>query len=246
MIVFPMAGLSKRFTQKGYTLPKYMLPLWDGYVFDFAVSSFRPRFAATPFLFIFRETGGVRSFLSARAAALGIHDARFVELDRTTAGQAETVALGVETANAGSASPLTIFNIDTFRNPSASPFPISSSLGGWLEVFKGEGDNWSFVLPAPGEPGLAAKTAEKVAISDLCCSGLYHFASIELFQAALAEERRHPSAAELYVAPIYNHMIKSGQRVGYGLISPDDLVHCGLPHEYEALLGTQQPWRGVS
>ncbi len=246
MIIFPMAGLSNRFTQKGYTLPKYMLPLWGGTVFDFAVSSFQPSFETQPFLFIYRETGGVKTFLTERAAALGIRRALFTELVAPTAGQAETVEMGLAASGTPPEAPLTIFNIDTFRNPTASPFPIQDGLAGWLEVFKGAGDNWSFVLPEEGEPGIAAKTAEKIPISDLCCTGLYHFSSSDLFRSALMQERSRPSAPELYVAPIYNHLIASGHRIGYGTVAAEDLVHCGLPHEYEALIPAPQPWKGAA
>ena len=102
---------------------------------------------------------------------------------------------------------------------------------GWLEVFLGSGDNWSFVRPAD-EPHIAAETAEKNAISDLCCTGLYHFASGALFIEALAAERKSPAAPELYIAPIYNHLIKRGHKIGYGLIETQDVTFCGVPAEY--------------
>jgi hypothetical protein len=242
MIVFPMAGLSRRFTQKGYDAPKFRLPLWGGYVFDHAVASFAPSFHDTPFLFIFRETGGVQAFIEERAAALGIGAARLARLNAETAGQAETVELGLNVADVPDDTPLTIFNIDTFRKPDRSPFPMASDLSGSLEVFRGEGENWSFVRPDGDSVGLAAETAEKVAISDLCSDGLYQFASAALFREALAAERAAPSAPELYIAPIYNHLISGGHRIGYSEIDTRDLVFCGVPAEYEALVGTRPPW----
>lgn len=242
MIVFPMVGLSRRFSDAGYTVPKYMLPLWGGRVFDFAVSSFAPVFGEQSFLFIYRETGGVRAFLDERAAALGIRGAGFAELDRMTAGQAETVERGLDIVNAPEETPLTVFNIDTFRRPGASPFPLPGGLAGWLEVFRGEGENWSFVRPSGNEDGIALETAEKIAISDLCCTGLYHFSSAGLFRAALAHERTRPSARELYIAPIYNHLIAEGRRVGYGLVADGDVAFCGVPAEYETLQGAPYPW----
>jgi hypothetical protein len=242
MIVFPMAGLSRRFTEKGYAVPKFMLPLWGGHVFDFAVASFAPLFGDTPFLFIYRETGGVRKFIEARAAMLGLRHVRLCELGGATAGQAETVEQGLITTGVDEDTPLTIFNIDTFRRPERPPFPLPPGLSGWLEVFRGEGENWSFVRTKAGADGLAAETAEKVAISDLCSDGLYHFATAALFLEALAAERAAPSAPELYIAPIYNHLIRQGHPVGYGEIAPRDLVFCGVPAEYEALCESQAPW----
>ncbi|WP_111735710.1 capsular biosynthesis protein [Roseovarius amoyensis] len=242
MIVFPMAGLSRRFTDVGYDVPKFQLPLWGGHVFDYAVASFASSFERTPFLFIYRETGGVRAFIEARTAVLGIKNVRFSQLGFATAGQAETVELGLDAAEVSYNTPLTIFNIDTFRRPERSPFPLTSKLSGWLEVFHGEGENWSFVKPAGDGSGLVTETAEKVAISDLCSDGLYHFATAALFREALAAERAAPSAAELYIAPIYNHLIANGHPVGYGEIATQDLVFCGIPTEYEALSGTHAPW----
>ena len=242
MIVFPMAGLSRRFTEKGYDVPKYMLPLWGGFVFDLAVSSFAGEFRKQPFLFIYRETGGVKQFLESRVKALGIADARFAVLDQPTAGQAETVEFGLRIAQIPEGTPLSIFNIDTFRNPQASPFPISEKLDGWLEVFRGEGSNWSFVRASELEEGIARETAEKVAISDLCSTGFYYFASASMFYRALSTERAQPSAPELYIAPIYNHMIAEGGRVGYGVVDQRDLVLCGVPDEYESLLKSDSPW----
>jgi hypothetical protein len=241
MIVFPMAGLSSRFLSAGYTQPKFMLPLWGETVFDHAVDSFRPCFGSEPFVFIYRETGGVRDFIDARLRSRGVASATLVKLERETAGQAETVELGLNDASVETGAPVTIFNIDTFRRPSLGLVEPAAALGGWLEVFSGTGENWSFVRPA-AEPGIALETAEKKPISDLCCTGLYHFAARRLFDAALAEERRAPQAPELYVAPIYNHLIRSGERIGYSVVETNDIVFCGIPAEYQALDSGQSAW----
>lgn len=241
MIIFPMAGLSQRFVNAGYKVPKFQLPLWDGTVFDYAVSSFASSFDSSPFLFIYRENGGVRNFLESRAENLGIRDVGFVPLEEPTAGQAETVELGLAEGGVADDEALTIFNIDTFRMPWSRPEGLPSDLDGWLEVFKSTGENWSFVRPS-NEAGIAAETAEKVAISDLCCTGLYHFNNASLFRSALLTERELPSSKELYIAPIYNHLIAAGARVGFGLIPNNDVLFCGVPAEYEALLSTAPPY----
>ena len=89
---------------------------------------------------------------------------------------------------------------------------------------------------APGPEPWALETAEKRPISDLCCTGLYHFARAGDFRAALAAERAAPQAPELYVAPLYNHLIAAGARIGWRLIAGSEVVFCGTPDEYEALL----------
>jgi hypothetical protein len=211
-------------------------------VFDFAVASFAPVFAEHPFLFIYRETGNVRAFLEARTVALGIGHVCLAELEAITAGQAETVELGLTVSGIGQEVPITIFNIDTFRRPERPPFESPSNLAGGLEVFRGTGDNWSFVRPQHTTNCLVAETTEKIPISDLCSDGLYYFATIALFREALAAERAVPSAPELYIAPIYNHLIARGHVVEYREIPAQDIVFCGVPLEYEALSATEAPW----
>lgn len=233
MIVIPMAGLSRRFSDAGYSLPKYMLPLDGRPVFDHAVGSFARYFDDTPFLFIARDVAGTADFLRARCEALGIASWWVATLDQETGGQAETVELGLLSAGLADL-PLTIFNIDTFRRDFT--FPDAARAGdGYLEVFRGSGANWSYVRPA-GDGDAVVEVAEKRPISDLCCTGLYHFASSGAFLDALAHERTAGDYPELYVAPLYNHILRRGGDVRYALIERDQVVFCGVPAEYEALL----------
>ena len=236
MIVIPMAGMSRRFTEAGYDRPKYMLPLHGRSVFAHAVASFEAYFKTHPFLFIARDVADTDAFIRAECEAMAIDSARIVLLDQPTAGQAETVALGMEMAAVDPSMPVTIFNIDTFRPgfrfPSASWWADSD---GYLEVFVGSGANWSYVRPNESDPSCVAEAAEKREISNLCCTGLYHFNRADQFRSALAQERAAPSAAELYVAPIYNHLIAAGLRVHYEVVPARSVVFCGVPDEYERL-----------
>ena len=238
MIVIPMAGLSSRFTKAGYTKPKYMLPLAGKSVFAHSIESFAAYFETMPFIFIARATADTEAFIREETAKLGIKDVRIIILDHATVGQAETVEFGLRKAALNLETPLTIFNIDTFRKdfrfPDASWFETSY---GYLEVFKGEGANWSYVGPVAGAHApLVDRTTEKQPISDLCCDGLYHFSRMTDFLEALGQERLNPSLSEIYVAPIYNHLIKKGYKIHYKLINTDAITFCGVPAEYEALL----------
>ena len=235
MIVIPMAGLSSRFTKAGYTQPKYMLPLAGKSVFAHSIESFSAYFETLPFIFIARTVADTEAFIREETAKLGIKDVRIIILDHETAGQAETVEFGVREAGLDLETPLTIFNIDTFRKDFRFPdAPWFKTSDGYLEVFKGEGSNWSYVGPKENsdEP-MVARTTEKQPISDLCCDGLYHFARASDFLNALAQERLMPSSPELYVAPLYNHLIKQGYKIHYDLISQHKIIFCGVPLEYE-------------
>ncbi|SDB35299.1 glycosyltransferase family 2 protein [Belnapia rosea] len=241
MIVIPMAGLSRRFTEAGYDRPKYMLEAHGRSLFAHAVASFAACFESLPFLFIYRDVAGTPDFVAAECRRLGIRDMQGVVLDAPTAGQAETVALGLQRGMVDAATPVTIFNIDTFRP--GFRFPTSFDPGavdGYLEVFRGSGANWSYVRPAAPGSDRVVETTEKVPISDLCCTGLYHFRSAGQYLGAYADFAGGGAARlglkELYVAPMYNLLIVEGADIRYDLIPAEAVVFCGVPVEYDAFL----------
>ncbi len=237
-----MAGLSQRFIDAGYDSPKYMLDLNGRSVFANAVGSFSAYFDELQFLFVARPIHQTADFIEQECEKLGMRQFRTVMLQAPTAGQAQTIELGLQAGGVSADIPLTIFNIDTFRPgfrfPRGAWWPNSD---GYLEVFHGSGANWSYVRPSPGDEPLVLETAEKRPISDLCCTGLYHFGRAGLFHEAMAAERAAPSAAELYVAPIYNHIIARGNRIHYELVDQREVVFCGVPVEYEALRSYTSP-----
>lgn len=247
MIVIPMAGLSSRFTKAGYDRPKYMLPLLGRPVFDFSVATFRDVFPSEEFLFVATRHPGIEAFIAERLSALGVARHRLVLLDAPTRGQAETVMIGLDRAGVADDDAMTIFNIDTFGLGSFVPperrFPDAA---GMLQVFRGEGSNWSFVEPDPENTGCVLRTTEKVPISDHCCTGMYSFARADDYRRAFGKELVARQAPELYIAPMYNHLIAEGARIRYDLVPRDDVVFCGVPAEYEALLADPSPLAGRS
>ncbi|BAH99923.1 glycosyltransferase family 2 protein [Acetobacter pasteurianus] len=238
MIVIPMAGLSRRFTEAGYKLPKYMLPVGKKTVFSLAVGSFEKYFTSEKFVFIARDVENTKDFIEFECKKMGITDFETIILNTPTQGQAETVELGIVRSGYPLEAPLCIFNIDTFRKNFSFPSqPWFAHSDGYLEVFKGSGQNWSYVEPAKdsSEPR-AVRTAEKDPISDLCCDGLYYFAHASDFLWALEKEKQAPSMPELYIAPLYNHLIKRGNIIHYNLINKSDVVFCGVPKEYQDII----------
>jgi hypothetical protein len=241
MIVIPMAGLSRRFTEAGYDKPKYMLPARGRSLFAHSVGSFAAYFKTRPFLFICRDVAGTPGFVAEECRCLGIHSTRCIVLDAPTTGQAETVALGLERAAVPAGEPVTVFNIDTFRQGFIFP-TMADAADGYLEVFRGSGPNWSYVRPVTTASDRVAETAEKIPISDLCCTGLYHFRSASLYLSAYrdfaATGASRLGLKELYIAPMYNLLLQQGADIRYHLIAGTDVVFCGVPDEYNAFLAT--------
>ena len=240
MIVIPMAGHSSRFLKAGYDLPKFMLTVKGATVFSHSVNSFKEYFETLPFLFIARDERNIREFLRIECEKLSITNHELVFLQKSTRGQSETVVKGLDQLKVSDDTPLTIFNIDTFRPKFR--FPKNNqicSADGYLEVFKGSGDNWSYVRPVSGKSTKIIEVAEKKRISNLCCTGLYHFKRTGNFREAYNGKRVAKSKAEAkeeYVAPLYNYLIERGSNIHYQKVELKDVVFCGTPSEYESLL----------
>ncbi|RJG02039.1 glycosyltransferase family 2 protein [Noviherbaspirillum sedimenti] len=236
MFVIPMVGLSSRFFKEGYKVPKYQLPLHGTTVFSHVIESFLHYFESDTFIFLCRTDYNAQSFITSELARIGVRNYVLVPFDRDTRGQAETVYLGIR--DLAPNEELYIFNIDTFRPCFRKPTFVTEC-DGYLEVFRGDGEHWSFVLPSNNDNVL--RTTEKDRVSDLCSDGLYYFkrkADFDaIFEAAVKEQ--DTVKGEYYVAPLYNRMIKAGKTIKYHLIAPDEVVFCGTPSEYEACVVTE-------
>ena len=233
MIVMPMAGLSSRFFKAGYTQPKYMLEAHGKSLFQHAVESFSQYFETETFLFVIRDVYGTADFVQKEIKQLGIKSYRVHVLEEETRGQAETVYLALKEID--SQESITVFNIDTFRPGFSYPENIEK-LDGYLEVFRGTGDNWSFIRLDENDSERVIQTTEKNPISDLCCTGLYYFSDMNEYKNIFLEYSSKPESewekAELYIAPLYNLMISRGAFIGYDLITLDEVIFCGVPQEY--------------
>jgi len=235
LFVIPMAGLSSRFFKAGFTVPKYMLPLDGQSMFEWSVSSFKRYFETDHFLFILRDVYDTPAFVRQQIEQMGIRHYQLVILQDETRGQADTVWLGLQQSTYQ--DDLIIFNIDSRRHDYVKPAWLADC-DGYLEVFKGEGDHWSFAEPLSTESQRVKRTTEKERISDLCSDGLYHFKNRALFDQAFDDAVTHNklSKGELYIAPMYNHLIEQGLEVRFDCIAADQIDFCGTPDEYRDLL----------
>ena len=236
-ILIPMAGLSSRFTRAGYVLPKYMLYVKNRSMFNIAVSSFEKYFDTCRFVFVARDVFDTMTFITRECELMGIKDYEVVILPAPTKGQAETVHEGIVRAAIPVDEPLLIFNIDTFRPGYTFPEQIDQ-WDGYLEVFEGSGKNWSYARTESDDSTLVVETAEKKEISKYCSTGLYYFGTTRMFEQAYDYNCSHPinDKMELYVAPLYNHLIAWSKRIHIHVIRRDEVIFSGVPEEYEQIL----------
>lgn len=228
-----MLGRSSRFFKAGYTVPKYKLPLWQGTVFSYCVKTFEKYFQTDTFIFLVRQDYEAINFVAEAAAAIGIKDFRVKQIDFETAGQAESVYLGVKDMDEN--AELIIFNIDTIRTGFTKPEKLDFG-DGFLEVFEADGDAWSFVETI-GDTNRVSRTTEKDRISNKCSNGLYGFKSVGAFKKAYNSYRNMGNTVngEVYIAPIYNLMLADGADIRAILVPSDEVLNCGVPEDYERL-----------
>jgi hypothetical protein len=227
-----MAGLSMRFTKEGYTIPKYMLFAGKDSLFRIAVSSFKTEFNDAHFVFLYRNIFDTQTFISSECEQLGIKNFELIEIGAPTKGQAETVKMGIdELIKRRSDDEMLVFNADTAKTSYYKPGFINDT-DGYLEVFEGEGEHWSFIEPAAGSKDLVARTTEKVRISNLCSNGLYHFRSMKLFLEAYEGTFVNEHKGEHYIAPMYNVLIASGRRINFLVQPKKEMLFFGTPVEY--------------
>lgn len=227
-----MLGKSSRFFKAGYSIPKYQLPLGNETIFAKSVRSFENYFHTLPFLFLVRSDFDAISFVSQEVRRMGLKDYRIIEFSIETRGQAESVEMGIR--DYSDDLPLLIFNIDTIRHNFLIP-DLKIVGDGFLEVFEADGDGWSFI--EPGDGGRVLRTTEKLRISNLCSNGLYYFSNISMYREAYYDsiDSIENENNELYIAPLYNYLIKKSCNIYFNKIDPHLIGHCGVPEDYEKL-----------
>ncbi|HEX4269794.1 MAG TPA: NTP transferase domain-containing protein [Rhizomicrobium sp.] len=243
IFTFPMAGESRRFATAGYRQPKFRLDIHGAPLFDHVVNGFSAYFDSDVFLFIARNAAAA-TFARQRCKALGVARSCVITLDHGTSGQAETVFAGLEKADIGDDDAIAVFNVDTIRPGYVKPDHVADPCcAGYLEVFRGTGPGWSYVAPDVREGRTVVMVAEKLAISDLCCTGLYYFRKAGDFRWAYrhpAPPRSQAERQERYVAPLYNALIACGERIVFTEIASSQIVFCGTPQEYEEAAASEE------
>jgi NDP-sugar pyrophosphorylase family protein len=223
MIVIPICGEGRRFSDVGYKLPKFRLPVGRKIVLDYVIDSF-PSNAKILIVVNNRENADflIDYYNNDR------FEIQF--LPQKTKGQGHTVELCLKGRTPK--EPLTIFNCDTaFKTPVTAT--MLNDKGCFLDVTVEQGDHWSFVEEDPD--GQVVRITEKERISDNTSTGLYHFGTIQFFLDCLDRERkkRFNVLDELYVAPLYNHLLEQGVQVSTHKRKVTDILKFGTPAEYE-------------
>lgn len=227
-IVVPMAGRGSRLAGHDSGLPKPMIEVGGRPLWAWAVSCL-PVTAATRIVFVcLREHVDRFGLEQAMRDALPGLPVRIVALDHVTDGQLRTVVAAQDELDLDDS--LLVYNADTWFAHDDVRFLLDAAThDGLLGVARKPGDRWSFARL--GDDGLVVEVAEKTRISDLACTGLYHFRDTRRFltDAAAMFAAERTTKGEYFVAPLYEEMIARGDRVG--VVEAERFLPIGTPEE---------------
>lgn len=228
-----MAGAGSRFSKAGYKDPKPLIPIHGIPMIQLVIENLRPD-ASHRFIFICQKEH-VKAYGLADKFNKWAPDSVLIELEGITEGAACTILAAQSLID--SDEPLMIANSDQYVDTDINHYlnKIDDDvLDGLIMTMKARDPKWSFA--GIGADGLVTHVVEKEVISDEATVGIYNFKRGSDFVAGVKDmiKKDERVNGEFYVAPVYNHLISDGQKIGvfnigsegkgmYGLGIPTDL-----------------------
>lgn len=226
-LVVTMAGEARRFRDMGIRTPKWALRVGGTSMLERSLTSMSELLDAGWHLVLVALESHIDSE-AWRGSLAGLRWAYdVVSLPATPHGQAYSAVAASRIVDG--TEPIAIWNIDTLILPGIEP--LGKDSGNWLTLTQSPGDHWSF---AELDPCLnVVRTSEKIRISPYTSIGLYGFSSMGLFAELIRREESvvTPGSGELYIAPLYNHLVMDGRSVSALALPVERLFPFGTPDE---------------
>ncbi len=233
-----MAGKGKRFLEKGYENPKWLIEAKGKSLLEWSIDSL-PLELCTNLIFVIlqehEEKYNASSFIR---TIYGSKKLNFIFLPEVTRGQAETALRAKSLIDVK--KPLLIYNIDTrFSSRTLKKNLLKSKIDGVLGAFKCRSPKFSFAKLDEDEQFITEVT-EKIPISDNALTGLYHFSKTEDFirVAEKAISENNLTKGEFFIAPMYNELINSGRKFILDYCDAFDVL--GTPEELDCFLNKKE------
>lgn len=227
LFVLAAAGAGSRFVRAGYPMPKAEIEFLGKPLLWWSLLGVAD-IARTLSIRVVTRTGLLDQGLRRDVFAdLNLPEPEVVLLEGLTAGQADSVLLGLREEDRD--RPMAVWNVDTAIRPGE----VACYRGNHLHCFTSSNPGMSFVRQSDG---VVVEVAEKSVISDWASSGLYFFESVATYRAAVDLTYRSPVGskyAEEYVAPLYDTMLRRGLRVTASLSAAEAVVPLGTPGDLE-------------
>ena len=230
-IVIPMAGEGSRFKNAGYLAPKPMININNKKMIELVVNNIKPN-REHRFIFICQSQHLKETTLYTVLKNLS-QNCIILEIDKVTAGAAETVLKSQEYIN--NDSQLMIANCDQWIDININDYLNlldGNELDGMIMTMTANDNKWSYLRL--NEDKKVVEVREKEVISTEASVGIYNFSRGKDFCAAaikMIEDNNH-SMGEFYVAPVYNYLINQNSAV---------IGHYNIGEEFKGMYGLGIP-----
>ncbi len=232
-IVIPMAGAGSRFSKKGYTDPKPLIPIKGVPMIQLVIQNLKPA-SDHKFIFICQQSH-INDYQLTEKLKNWAPNCELIGIDGLTDGAACTVLKAKKLINNN--NPLMIANSDQYIDSDINLYlndMVERNLDGLIMTMTADDPKWSFAKT--GKNRMVTDVAEKEVISNEATVGIYNFkkGSDFVFHAEDMISKNLRVNNEFYVAPVYNQLIKNNKKIGiynigkeadgmYGLGIPEDL-----------------------
>lgn len=223
-LLVPLAGVAKRFKDKGIHLPKPLIVVNDRQMIDHALEPFR--LDEYNVVFILRREH-VNEFALDRIMRQKFGQVSIVVAEQTTEGTVCSCLLAEQ--HIAPEAPLVIYTPDVTFSPSFSINDLAKGDDGLLLTFKANNPAHSYVELGPD--GYAKRTVEKSVISSDALVGVYVFRRGADFISGAQRmiEQRIKTNNEYYIAPLYNFLIEEGRKIAFKEV--DKMHVLGTPED---------------
>tara|TARA_A100001515_G_scaffold52996_1_gene41903 strand:+ start:1716 stop:2873 length:1158 start_codon:yes stop_codon:yes gene_type:complete len=226
-ILVPMAGLGSRFIKEGFKVPKQLINIKDKHLIDISLDCLD--YEGCNLIFVVRDETVYNFHMDDLLRKKFGDDIKVVVLDKLTDGSVCSCLYAEEYID--NDAPLIIHTLDIEFRPVFNPHIMNDLDGdGLLLTFKSNSANYSYAKV--NENGFVTETAEKKAISNDACVGIYGFKKGSDFCKYAREmiERDLRTKNEFYISPLYNLLIEDGKKIR---TEPVDKMHVfGTPDEF--------------
>jgi dTDP-glucose pyrophosphorylase len=219
-----MAGLGSRFTEKGYSLPKPLIKIFNKPMIQLVIDSLD---IDGNYIFVVQKDHRVKYHLDDVLDEM-VPGCSIVEVDGLTDGAARTTLFAKDLID--NDVPLVIANSDQVVVWHSFEFTKAlTTSDGVLALFKAEDPKWSY---SKINNALISQVAEKKVVSNNANVGIYGWSkgSDYVKYAEQMINKNIRTNNEFYVAPVYNEAIADGKRfVPYfveemhGVGTPEDM-----------------------
>jgi dTDP-glucose pyrophosphorylase len=225
-VLVPMAGRGLRFKNAGFSESKPMIKILNKPMIEWALESLSD-LKSCRLIFVVLETD-LDKDLSLILESKGI----VIPLKTVTAGAVNSALAAKSLID--NDNPLVIANCDQYLDWDINQFiKRARGFAASVVVFNSSNPHHSFIVK---RRKLITQVAEKEAISNLACGGVYYYESGKDFVSMAARylDRNVRTNGEFYISPIFNEYISAGKAITYFKVKGSKIHMLGTPEEVNA------------